>query len=273
MTRPFKYHFTQQELEDLYIQQQLSCEKIAEIKGCGHSTVSRNLEMLNIPRRFSEFSKITKDILNELYLKRKRSTHKIANIFGCCDESIRKKLKKYNIKRRLKTAHCHKKSHPRYNHFLDDEVIKDLYIKAQWTSKKIAEHFNTNHMMILRRLEKMGVEIMNRGFSNGAPYICKDGHRVMSFYEKQVDDWLNKHQIEHQYNYPLPFGKTCSADFKIDGYFIEVWGVIGLEWYNERRRKKIEEYKLRKMNLIQLYPRDVTENLDKKLAILLGGKR
>jgi len=269
MSYPFKYHFTKEELDNLYIKQNLSAERIAKIKGCGRSTIFNNLKLFDIPRRSFEFPKITREVLNELYLKRKYSTYKIANIFGCCEETVRKKLKKFGIERRLGTAHCHGTSHPYYNHFLDDEIIKDLYVKGGWPSERIAECFKTNSAMILRRLRKMGVEIINKGFSNGAPYVCEDGHKVRSFYEKQVDDWLTKHQIKHQYNYSLPFGGTSSADFKVDGYFIEIWGVVGADWYNQRRREKIKQYRSRAMNLIQLYPRDVMKNLDEKLAVLL----
>lgn len=87
--------------------------------------------------------------------------------------------------------------------------------------------------------------------------IAKDGHLCDSIAEKLIDDYLFEKGIIHEKNIPYPEG-TYTADFKIGNKLIEYFGLAGEhKRYDELRaiKKKIaEKYKI---NLVEIYPKDL----------------
>lgn len=60
------------------------------------------------------------------------------------------------------------------------------------------------------------------------------------------------------------------ADWKVDDYLIEFFGLIGMEEYEEKIKQKRELAKRTNIKLIEIYPDDLYD-LDKKLRKLKEG--
>ena len=99
-----KIKILKEELEDLYINQKLSCPKIAKIYNCNKVTIQRRLKEYNIPMR-NQRIKISKKELEDLYLTKKLSCQKISEIYRCNPRTINRKLNKYKIPTRVGGSH------------------------------------------------------------------------------------------------------------------------------------------------------------------------
>lgn len=83
-------------------------------------------------------------------------------------------------------------------------------------------------------------------------FVCDDGHLVKSPYEKIIDNWLFKENIQHAYEVKIDIDKDkdITPDFYIPEYkgtkniYIEFWG------YDETNMK----YQQRKQYKLQIYP-------------------
>lgn len=93
-----------------------------------------------------------------------------------------------------------------------------------------------------------------------------DGHICKSIAEKNVDDWLFKNGISHKKEVKYP-NSNFIADWKVDEYYIELYGLQGKSEYEAKiitKRRFAEEGKF---SIIELYLNDIC-NLDNKLNIL-----
>ncbi|MFC1727563.1 hypothetical protein ACFL0Y_03495 [Patescibacteria group bacterium] len=76
--------------------------------------------------------------------------------------------------------------------------------------------------------------------------------------EKIIDDWLYSRKIKHKINVPYPNNKLLTADFVVDNYWIEFFGLSGeLESYDKLKKRKIKIIKKHNLNLIAIYPKDL----------------
>lgn len=88
-------------------------------------------------------------------------------------------------------------------------------------------------------------------------YISNDGHKCDSFAEKIIDDWLYSKNIQHQRGVPYPYS-AYTADFQVDGKFIEFFGLSGeLEEYDKNTKLKEELSERYNLKLIKIYPKDL----------------
>lgn len=88
-------------------------------------------------------------------------------------------------------------------------------------------------------------------------FIAKDKHICDSFAEKIVDDWLFYYCIKHERNFPYKNTKM-TADFKVGNFLIEYFGLAGeIESYNLLIQKKRILARDKRMNLIEIYPKDL----------------
>ena len=102
-------------------------------------------------------------------------------------------------------------------------------------------------------------------------YLANDGHKCDSLSERIIDDWLSRRNINHQRSVPYLNNEQFTADFVVDKYWIEFFGLSGeLKRYDYLKRKKLRLAKKLDLNLIKLYPADLFPkgNLDKKLSFL-----
>jgi len=102
-------------------------------------------------------------------------------------------------------------------------------------------------------------------------FIANDGHFCDSLSEKIVDDWLHARKIPHEIKVKYPWNNGMTVDFKVDEYWIELFGLTGqLESYDRLMKIKIEKTKEYHLNLIKLYLSDLfpKNHLEDKLGVL-----
>lgn len=103
-------------------------------------------------------------------------------------------------------------------------------------------------------------------------YYALDGHYCDSMSEKIVDDWLFTHHVPHLIHVSYPWNNGMSADFKVDDYWVELFGLAGeLKVYDDLKAKKLDLIKQHKLKLITLIASDAFKPnmLDLKLSCLL----
>lgn len=91
-------------------------------------------------------------------------------------------------------------------------------------------------------------------------FQAKDGHICDSYAEKIIDDWLTKYKITHEKN--LKYGNTkMTADFSCGNVRIEYFGLVDeVKGYNATILKKRKICKEKKLELIEIYPKDLFPN-------------
>lgn len=108
---------------------------------------------------------------------------------------------------------------------------------------------------VLRMLEEAGVKRRAQGWRPGRELLASDGTRVRSTYELRVADWLIFRRVPYEYEPLLPFGHHRSrADFLVNGWYVEVWGVHSKPSYAKRKAWKKRMYGLHALPLIELSP-------------------
>ena len=86
---------------------------------------------------------------------------------------------------------------------------------------------------------------------------ANDGHICDSLAEKIIDDWLYSKNIQHQRGVPYPHS-AYTADFQVDGKFIEFFGLNGeLKEYDKNTKLKEELSKRYNLKLIKIFPKDL----------------
>ena len=104
-------------------------------------------------------------------------------------------------------------------------------------------------------------------------YFAKDGDKCDSLAEKIIDDYLSERKIEHVRNFPYPGNDGFTADFKIDDFWVEFFGLSGqLKRYDKLKRKKLKLAKKLGIKLIEIYPKDLfpINKISGKLNLLLN---
>ncbi len=149
------------------------------------------------------------------------------------------------------------------------DLIIHLYEAEQLGMQSIGEFLGVTKSYLTKALKDAGIQLRKSGYPNVARYTAKDGHHVRSGLELQVDDWLTDHQLPHIYE-PRIGNSKYRADFLIEDTYIEIWGIVGNERYEEQRKQKLQAYNTYGLKLLSIYPRDfpklhvlnsLTENL------------
>ena len=144
------------------------------------------------------------------------------------------------------------------------EILRDMYIEQELTARHIAHVIGRNKKVVLDYLHHYGIEVRPNGLMNRELIKCNDGHQVRSYYERAFDNYLYKEGLPHEHDVRLPFDKRYMADFLVEDVYIEIWGMMSIESYRERREKKIKLYKDNNCKLLEIYPNDF-KNLGSKM--------
>lgn len=89
-------------------------------------------------------------------------------------------------------------------------------------------------------------------------HVANDGDKCDSLAEKIIDDWLYARKIKHERNFHYPGSEGFTVDFKIGDFWIEFFGLSGeLKRYDELKERKLKLAKKNKLNLIEIYPKDI----------------
>ncbi len=152
--------------------------------------------------------------------------------------------------------------------------------------EEIGDRIKLTSSRVAMLLAQEGIERRPAGYDNGRRYTCENGQVVMSTYERKVCDWLHAHDLVYEYEPKLPFGggRGCRADFFVNGWYIEVFGVTGHRTYFARRDRKRAAYKLHGLPLIDIprkcfytktktWERRLTACLETPLSLISSGRR
>jgi hypothetical protein len=106
-------------------------------------------------------------------------------------------------------------------------------------------------------------------------HYANDGHLCDSFAEMIIDNWLTSNQIEHKIHIPYPENHKLKADFIVGDIWIEYFGLHGeVRKYDKLVKQKLKLIKKHRINLIQIYPKDLfpKNKLDEVLAPLVKNR-
>jgi|SRR3989344_1387048 len=138
-----------------------------------------------------------------------------------------------------------------------DKIISDY--KNGYEAEIIGGLYNVCGETIRRRLKAWNVQI-NRSKFRYTSIITKDGHSVNSNAEMIIDNNLFLLGISH-----LREKKIAKTQLKCDWYipelnlYIEYWGLVGNDFYDKQKERKLEIYKENELNLISIFPSDLTK--------------
>lgn len=145
-------------------------------------------------------------------------------------------------------------------------------------------HKYVNKELLIKITNCKEVEILDDSYEGR--YTCKDGHVVKSKAEIIIDNYLFEHMIPHAYEKALPIDANAEhdlhPDFCLPNYkgkgkdiFIEYWGYNENNIkYTESKNYKIKCYKERKVTIISLEDKDISDieaSLGRKLEFYKEG--
>jgi len=258
-------------LKKLYYEKNLSTWKIAEKFNVSKTTILRWFKKLHIKskeylesRHYTNFVMPSRETLCNQTLIQGKTYTELSKFYKCDPSTIMNWLILYKIPR--------PKGYEKRRGLDFKEPTKTQlehwYLEQQLSAGQIGKLIGLSGAAATARLRKFNIPIRYSGF-NFKRYKCQDGHIVKSVYEQRVDDWLFVHKLLHQYEPQLPWNNHQRADFKVNDYYIEVWGITS-QRYKERKLAKRREYKKRNLKLIQIYPIDSQRGLSRKLNKLLS---
>ncbi|MDD2666431.1 MAG: hypothetical protein PHD13_06430 [Methanocellales archaeon] len=267
------------QLRKWYVADKKSTMEVAEIVGVSFGTVSNWLKEANIPIRDQseakfvqygkEIQKPADELLRRWYIDERESTYEIAEIIGVSRSTVSHWLEGAGVQRRDDREQVF----AYYGKEVEkpsDEQLRKWYVDEKKSSTEIAEIIGVSHNAILRWLDR--AEISRREVLYGYKewLQCADGHEVRSGYERRVDDWLYFNGVAHDYNEELPGDRKYKCDFKVEDWYIEVWGLIGIGSYDEKTERKINYYEKHGLKRIDIFHYDFdTNDWMKKLEPLL----
>jgi hypothetical protein len=141
---------------------------------------------------------------------------------------------------------------------LNEESIGKIYLGDH--AQELLQHFaSVYHQHVIEGVSSRGNEEDYRNLYP-ANFFCDDGHKVRSAGEKIIDDWLRRHNVQHDYE-SITSVPGLIPDFTVysrkgEPVFIEYWGMTGPE-YEKRRLHKSQIYAKFFLPLIELYQRDL----------------
>ncbi len=146
-----KVEISKEELEELYVRQNLSTYEIAKRYNCWNTTIGSKLKIFGVKRRNPKKKKVfSKELLEELYLNKKYSISKIAKELGCGHATIWHRLEECSIpKRELK----------RYK--IEKQELHNLYSDKKLSQIKIAQRFSCSRWVISNKLTQFRLQKRN----------------------------------------------------------------------------------------------------------------
>lgn len=249
--QPLHFTLTPETVHSLYLQG-LSLAQIGSMYECSGSAVRSLVPDLDT-RKNRNRARIEPDSseLRRLYWDQWLSYETIAEILGVDMSSIPYWLKKFDIPRRSlwQTRRGRDWNPP------DVDMVVHLYEAEMMGTQSIADLFHVSKTHIASILKAADIPLRKSGYPNVSHYTAKDGHKVKSGLELQVDNWLSDHNLSHIYE-PCLGATNYKADFLVGGTYIEIWGIIGNDHYEEKRQKKLQVYANFNLNLVSIFPDD-----------------
>lgn len=158
----------------------------------------------------------------------------------------------------------------------DDELIEELnrFYQENDRSPTIRDTLKYGGCTFANRfgtwnnaLEKAGLPLNDNIY--GIKTIGKDGNEYDSISESIVADWLFDNGVTYESH--VPYFNKLIADFKVDNYYIEFFG-LRTDDYLRKAKLKRRLAVIYGYELIEVYPNDLTK-LDEKLGFILNDSR
>lgn len=241
------------ELVELYVNQRLTSRAIAKRTGVCKGTILKWLKSYDIERRPSgvnrEGTRPTKDELAWYIHVLHLPYYEIAKIYGVDTSTVPFWLDKHNIERANRVTTIRKAPFPKPSR----EELSQAYWEEGLGLEELAKRYDVAQTTVGNWFNRLGIKRRDSGWRGEWPK-CEDGHIVRSLYEMRVDNWLSSHNLEHQYEPQVPGKSTWHADFLVNGWYIEIWGVDQSHHpeYLARKRQKQAWYKAREIPLIEI---------------------
>jgi transposase len=244
-------------LYDLHQVKHVSAEKIAKRFGTNPTTVRKWLRSYNIAPHARDYGLFlrgqqipSKEELEDLYIIQQLESGEIRARFNIGKSSLSRWLRKYGISARPSGRSLRKRDVVEPT----EEELRHLYTNRQLNIESIGNVYGMSFNSIRRRMQKFGIPVRLGGYTGGQEYICDDGRRVRSSYEVRTANWLISRMVTYKYEPQLPLGSTFHADFLVNGWYIEIWGMKGIPSYDANTEKKLEFYHHHRIPLIELSP-------------------
>lgn len=238
------------ELLELYMVKSLSLKDIGGVYGVSAHTAgswfsTHGIAVGRLSRKLYErgIEFPTKDELSDMIHDQRLSYAQVAARYGVDQSLVPIWLDKYGIER-------HKTWHDLRNNPKDVAEMHALYDEGL-SLIEIGQRYGVGKGPVKLLFLANGIEIRKDGWQ-GKRFETRRGELVRSTYERRVADWLYDQCIDYTYEPPLPFSNHGSADFFANGWYIEIWGVIGSKEYAARREEKRAGYTLSGVPLIEI---------------------
>jgi IS30 family transposase len=159
-----------EQLEKMYVEQQMSGPEIAKALGCDPGVIYRELRRHGIPRRSKEEitrlsraktairDKIDEGILWEMYYKRRLSKNQIAKALGYSASTISRRMKDLNMESRS-LSEALRISRRDLRIEIPKEVLRELYVKRVLSTEEIGEILGCSPNTVYRRLQGHGIKV------------------------------------------------------------------------------------------------------------------
>lgn len=246
------------ELHHLYHVERLSTYKIAEQFNVSQMQVRRWMKHYAIPARRdgrplppTAVRPSCEDLYRMIHIEG-LSYSAIGKICGVNKASIFEWAEAYDIPR------------PRYR----SEVRKQMNelppmetIEAWYTSgcdiAEIARRCNLSYDAMYKVMKQSDIKLRTMYNLPYYPALARDGLMVRSSFEHKVCNWLLDHHVSHTHE-PYILGSAASkrrqkrSDFLANGWYIEVWGLVGVPSYDARKFEKLALYRHLGLPLIEI---------------------
>jgi len=120
----------------------------------------------------------------------------------------------------------------------------------------------------VRLTPRLRANFIKKGYPFASKYkvfLASDGHACDSGAERLIDDFLTRHEIQHEFHPKYPVHPTLNpkgsltADWRLErgGRWVEYFGVTGNARYEEQRQRKYQLARELKLNVVFLELEDL----------------
>lgn len=175
-------------------------------------------------------------------------------------------------------AHGHRKGYWFEWNNVRNEVQKLMIVTKTFPNYTQIRMLNSKLMKGLKIFEGISEVAKKMGYAPPTQIVAVDGHNVRSSYEFFMDNYLYKHGIKHNVDgYIDKKSSNFRYDFKVSGFFIEVWGyphtesLISQRYFAVKANKEVF-YKSRGFTAITFTPDDFSgtpDQVEKTISVRL----
>ncbi|MFH1890788.1 MAG: transposase family protein [Candidatus Kuenenbacteria bacterium] len=127
---------------------------------------------------------------------------------------------------------------------LTRDKLQELYVKDSLSTIEIGIMYDVSATTIGNLLKKHNIQLKKPKYGYKKLLECKDGDKVKSNFERNVDDWLYENGIEHENEPRISKKRYFRADFKIRRFYIEVLGMLKFPEYRKKFEEKISYFSM-----------------------------